>query len=75
MIHCQGGIEAAVVSKAEETIRGIWTESLDTLGLGFLYGGEDDVLLFVAKQAAVAAVGVKAKHGNLGIQHSEVALQ
>ena len=75
VVHGQGGVKAAVVPQAEEAVGGVGAKGLDAFLLGLQHGRKDDVLLLVAQQAAVSAVGVQAQDGNLGIRDAEVPLQ
>ena len=75
VVHRQRRIETAVVPESEIAVGGVGTEGEDAFLLRLEDGREDDVLLFVAKQAAVAAVRVQAQHGDLRPRDGEVALQ
>ena len=75
VVHRQRRIEETVLPDAEITVGREGTVSEDTLILGLLDGRDDDLLLFVAQQSAVAAVGVQAQYCDLGVVDAEIPLQ
>ena len=75
VVHRQRGVEILEMIEAEEAVGGEGTEGEDALVGGLLDGGDDDVLLLGAEQAAVAAVRVEAEHGDARLVHHEVLLE
>ena len=75
VVHRQRGVEILEMIEAEVAVGGEGTEGEDALVGGLLDGGDDDVLLLGAEQAAVAAVRVEAQHGDARLVHHEVLLE
>ena len=75
VVHRQRGVEILEMVQPEVAVRGEGTEGEDALVGGFLDGGDDDVLLLGAEQAAVAAVRVEAEHRDARLVHHEVLLE
>ena len=75
VVHRERGVEVLEMVEAEETVGGEGAEGEDALVGGLLDGGDDDVLLLRAEQAAVAAVRVEAEHGDARLVHDEVSLE
>ncbi len=75
VVHGQGGVEAVEVAQSEIAVGGVGTEGGNSFLVGLLDGRKDDLLLFIAQQAAVAAVRVEAQDGNARVVDAEIPLE
>ena len=60
MIHGEHTIKTAVMSSAKESVGSVWAEALYFVFINrLLYGGDYDVVLFVAEHSVLSAMRVQ----------------